>query len=553
MNFHVINLPHTQTTADYSSCAYSQKVIRFCAMMRSLGHSVYLYGSAENEAPCTEFVSCLEKIGRPEQYLDFAFDPGLDHWQRFNASVIREMGKRIKPRDFICVIAGACQKPIADAFPNNFTVEFGIGYGGVFSNFRVFESQAWKNAIYGQTYGACNADEHFYDAVIPNYYNTGEFPFSKERDDYYLYIGRLTDRKGYRIAAEVCQRLGRRLILAGHGKNESGYGEHVGMVGVEERGRLMSRARAVFVPTIYLAPHEGVSVESQLCGTPVIVSPSGGLVENVEHGKTGFICHTLREFVEAAENVGRLDREYIRKRAQNKWDMRLIKYRYEEYFQRLYTLHYDGFYEMTDPAELVSREDDPVIKRVSHLGGSVPEGDLWTWAPEVWDYLIKTLDIKSVIDIGCGAGYTLQWFANQGLDVLGVDGDPEAVKLASEKVSGHVFEHDFTVGRLPLVRDYDFGWCCEFVEHVEKKYMENYLRAFDHCKVLAMTFAEPGQQGYHHVNCVPEKEWIDTMESRGFTFERMSSMLLRAMMPKDHGQHIKRSLLIFRRNDVCCS
>ena len=59
--FHVIALPHTQTTTEYTACAYTQKVIKFCKMMKSLGHEVFLYASEENEAPCDELITIVSK------------------------------------------------------------------------------------------------------------------------------------------------------------------------------------------------------------------------------------------------------------------------------------------------------------------------------------------------------------------------------------------------------------------------------------------------------------------------------------------------------------
>lgn len=59
MRFHVISLPHTNTTKEFVWCAYTEKVRRFCNMMTSLGHTVYLYGGSENEAEVEEFISCI--------------------------------------------------------------------------------------------------------------------------------------------------------------------------------------------------------------------------------------------------------------------------------------------------------------------------------------------------------------------------------------------------------------------------------------------------------------------------------------------------------------
>ena len=39
---HVVSLPHTQTTLEFSSCAYTEKVRKFCRMMVEQGNEVLL-------------------------------------------------------------------------------------------------------------------------------------------------------------------------------------------------------------------------------------------------------------------------------------------------------------------------------------------------------------------------------------------------------------------------------------------------------------------------------------------------------------------------------
>jgi glycosyltransferase involved in cell wall biosynthesis len=165
------------------------------------------------------------------------------------------------------------------------------------------------------------------------------------KGDYYLFIGRLIDRKGYRIAQEVCERLGKRLILAGPGE-QIGYGEFVGSVDPEERARLMGGAIATFAPTLYIEPFGNVVIESQACGTPTITTDWGAFTENNPHGITGFRCRTLKEFMDAAENVKQLDRAAIRERAVSLYNLDTIGAQYNDYFQRLLTLWGDGWYEL---------------------------------------------------------------------------------------------------------------------------------------------------------------------------------------------------------------
>jgi len=349
MIFHVVSLPHTQTTKQFVNCAYTEKVRRFCNMMKSLGHTVYLYAGEQNEANCDELITCITEEQRAkslkgQHFTAGSFDSRLPHWMLFNANVVREIQKRADKKDFICLIGGSAQKIVADSFPDMISVEFGVGYAGIFSKFRVFESYAWMHSIYSQYKNASDVDGHFFDAVIPGYLDPEMFPLVKEKEDYYLFIGRLIDRKGWRIAQQVCEKLGKRLIVAGPGEF-NGYGEYVGSVGPEERARLMGNAIATFVPTLYVEPFGNVNIESQACGTPVITTDWGAFTETVEHGKTGYRCRTFEDFCRAAEEVKSLDPEYIRNRAISLYSVDTVKYQYEKYFYNLLKLWGKGWYE----------------------------------------------------------------------------------------------------------------------------------------------------------------------------------------------------------------
>lgn len=352
---HILSLPHTQLTSEYVSCAYTMKALKLAKMMDSLGYKVYLYGSEEFDV--NDEIVKIRCITRKKQheffgdndhkktFYNITWGPEEEHWQHFNKNAIREIKKRIQPKDLILTFAGICQKQVGDAFPNNMTVEAGIGYTGVWSKYKVFESNAWMHYVHGLQN---NDNGDFYETVIPNYWDPSEFPLSEDRDDYYLYIGRLIDRKGYRIAQEVCEKLGEKLILAGQTDGEfEGYGRHIGTVGVEERGRLMSEAIAVFTPTTYIGPFEGVHVEAQLCGTPVITTPFGVYTETITDGFNGWKCKNFSEFIRAAEaarDIPQSHRAEIRGNAIEKWSMDVVKHQYDDYFKHLMTLYGDGWY-----------------------------------------------------------------------------------------------------------------------------------------------------------------------------------------------------------------
>jgi len=348
MRFHLIAMPHTQVTRAFAVDAFTEKVRRFSTMMHELGHEVFLYAGEQSEAKSTEHIVCISEELRQEavgdgHYINASYDSNSKHWQIFNANVIREISKRIQPNDFICLTSGFSHKPIADAFPNHISVEYSVGYPGSFSKYRVFESYAWMHTCYAAYKDPKDTQGAFFDDVIPGFLEPEMFPFIEKPDDYFLYIGRLTELKGVKIAAEVSEKLGKRLVVAGPG-DPPHYGEYVGSVDTVMRASLMGHATAVFAPTLYIEPFGYVVIEAQMCGTPTITTDWGAFVETNINGLTGYRCRMFEDFVDAAKNVASLDRKKIRKHAMANYDVKVIAKRYERYFERLSHLWSDGWY-----------------------------------------------------------------------------------------------------------------------------------------------------------------------------------------------------------------
>jgi glycosyltransferase involved in cell wall biosynthesis len=337
MRFHVCGLSHTLATTEYAHCAYSQKVRNFVRMMRDLGHEVSLYESAQPVPP-------LENQTVPFEVTD-------PRWVAHNADCIARIRKNLQPHDFLCLIAGQCQRPIAQAFPNHLSVEFGVGYDGIFSPYCVFESYAHMAKLYGVM---GRREGRFFDAVIPNYYDPAEFPFMPRKDDYLLFIGRLNYDKGVAIAVDVAEKTGRRLVVCGQGVVPPGV-DYRGVVGIEERGRLMSKAHAVLVPTLYLEPFGGVAVEAQMCGTPVITTDFGAFPETVADGVTGYRCHYLGEFLDAVRKVSELDPVTIRSRAVRLYGLKAVGLQYQRYFERLSLLWGAGWHSEIAPRDVMAQ------------------------------------------------------------------------------------------------------------------------------------------------------------------------------------------------------
>lgn len=366
MRLHVVGLPHTETTRGYFTCAYTQKVVKFGKMMMDQGYEVILYSGEENEAECTEHVPVVTKAQQREWFGDdyadqkllpvITWDPQSHFWLAMNNEVIKQITTRLaSSEDIICLIGGKSQQPIADAFVNFQSVEFGIGYSGIFAKYKVFESYAWMHHVYGLNH---NEIPNFYDVVIPNYFEPENFIEPDGTDDgYLLWMGRMIANKGPQVAADIAERTGLPLVMAGNGLLEQNGDEfiaaevtvkssnaiHVGPVGIEERAKLMSRARAVVMPTLYLEPFGGVAVEAMMSGTPVITPDWGAFVET---NSPNFRFKTLRQACDAVDRAATVDRKVIRDYAISRYSLEPVGAQYDKYFRQLHDLWGDGWYTM---------------------------------------------------------------------------------------------------------------------------------------------------------------------------------------------------------------
>lgn len=94
--------------------------------------------------------------------------------------------------------------------------------------------------------------------------------------------------------------------------------------------------------------------------------------------------------------------------------------------------------------------------------------------PWIYERILK-LSVKEpkVLDVGCGAGFLCNAFAEKGLTVTGLDSSPESLRIAS--LHDHTKKVQYKVGdayHLPFDDEsMDVITCLDFLEHVEKPKM----------------------------------------------------------------------------------
>ncbi len=119
-----------------------------------------------------------------------------------------------------------------------------------------------------------------------------------EREDFFLFAGRLAREKGIHIAAEAFSQIpGQRLVVIGDGperlsvESKFSHCPNIILKGSLEREEVMwymKRCKALIFPSTWYEGLPFVVLEALANGTPVIISALGSMLEMVENGYNGF-------------------------------------------------------------------------------------------------------------------------------------------------------------------------------------------------------------------------------------------------------------------------
>lgn len=358
MRFHILAIPHTISVHEYSSCAFTQKVVKLCQMLKMEGHTVIHYGHESSDVDCDENVPVTTDADLEGSYP--GHDWMKDGWPKFNVNdaiyrtfynnAIEEIARRKEKNDFLLCPFGLGHKPVADLFPDMIVVEPGVGYpGGTFAPFRVFESYAVMHAYHGRDAVGTARNNFWYDVVIPNAFDPQDFECVEEKDDYLLFLGRINAGKGAHIAAQIARAIPMKLVAAGQGDTKI-FGdnpvEYLGVVGPKKRKQILAMAKAVLCPSTFLEPFCGVQVEAYLSGTPVISSDWGAFAEYNVNGVTGWRARTFEQFVWGVDHLDGLRSSVIRAHGM-RFSLDRVAKQYTDYFASLMDVQTGkGWYEM---------------------------------------------------------------------------------------------------------------------------------------------------------------------------------------------------------------
>lgn len=373
---HLPAVPHTVTRPDFTHCAFTGKVLRFSRMMREQGFHVVHYGVGGAESGASEEVELMteaeqeELLGRKHHDDITAFigneaDVRSPVYKQFNYALREALEARVRPGDIICVPFGHAHEEALRGFPllaqdraeRAWAIETGIGYPDVFLPYRIYESEAWRHYHLGHPRRGGQGSD--WEWTIPNYFTEEDWAVGDGAGGHVLYFGRLNDQKGLLIVCEVARRRpDLRFVLCGQGDPTFYLAQSPNIsyrppVSGLERARLLGDAMCVIMPSRYVEPFGGVTVEAQLCGTPVLGSVFGSFTETIAHGFNGFRCRTMGDYLAALERIEEWaggsrfmslgSREDIAGYAAAKYGLKAVGPQYAAVFETLTTLGGDGY------------------------------------------------------------------------------------------------------------------------------------------------------------------------------------------------------------------
>jgi glycosyltransferase involved in cell wall biosynthesis len=190
--------------------------------------------------------------------------------------------------------------------------------------------------------------------VIHNAIDVGSYPFNGgPREDFLLFLSRLSPEKGAHHAIDVARRLGQRLVIAGNVDTvDEVYfreqirpqvdGELIRYVGEADyamKRDLFSRARCLLAPVTWDEPFGLFMAEAMACGTPVIGFRRGSVPEVVCHGKTGFVVDSPEEMADAVSRLGSIRPEDCRAWVEERFDVPRMVDDYVAAYERVIREH----------------------------------------------------------------------------------------------------------------------------------------------------------------------------------------------------------------------
>ena len=171
--------------------------------------------------------------------------------------------------------------------------------------------------------------------------------FNSNGGEHFVWLGRISPSKGVHVAAQIANKMGLKLKIAGKIVNPEANDffkkrvkpylnkdiKFIGEIKTDsEKSEFFGNARGFLYPLQWEEPFGITMIESQACGTPVIALRRGSTPEIIRHNETGFVVDTLSEFKKAVKQIDNIDRRKCRDWVEQKFTIEKMADQYEELY-----------------------------------------------------------------------------------------------------------------------------------------------------------------------------------------------------------------------------
>lgn len=241
--------------------------------------------------------------------------------------------------------------------------------------------QQLKYMNLGRLYMACiseamakKAPAEIAPHLLPAVHNALEiedFPFVKDKSNYYITLARFTKDKGQATAVKFAAKYKKRLRMAGtvagmgvnrkllfelsnplskYRKNEEfryysdkilpsvlkhHFITYAGNLSGKQKMKFLSEAKALLFPIEWDEPFGMAVIEALACGTPVVAMKRGAMPEIIEHGVNGWLATNEKEFFEYANRVDEIDPAACRASVEEHFSAKTMSQKYVERYREV--------------------------------------------------------------------------------------------------------------------------------------------------------------------------------------------------------------------------
>jgi glycosyltransferase involved in cell wall biosynthesis len=185
--------------------------------------------------------------------------------------------------------------------------------------------------------------KHCYNGIDLNNYG-----FKKEKNDRFMFLGRISRIKAPHLAIKVAKAANVGLDIIGSTKfaNDLEYvkeikalcaGKQIKFIGElnqETKIKYLQNAKGLLITSQFGEPFGLISIEAMACGTPPLALNDGALKEIIENERSGFICNSVEEMMSRLKDVDLILPEICRKRA-NQFSRKKMAYNYVKIYKSI--------------------------------------------------------------------------------------------------------------------------------------------------------------------------------------------------------------------------